>query len=438
MYELCFWINQDEPFTHLYGLKPNSSFNFNTPSNVECHSYFLELFCLYGKEYKVKFINIDKVDLNDINICLIPAQSLPNILTYKSGEITDAVMQSKNIISWCYDNEIKVVIDRSRERCIWNIVERLKYLDEHQLINFNYFRVLVDHPLEITDDIYEKLIIHADLFFWEMGGLLHNYINSSKIEKLNLSASSYLNKKYTFSALMGEIRKPHRLYLRTQLHTDNMLDSAFWSTVNRYADNHVNETYSYEHKRYISTYGEELYKSMIQEKRFDNVNRNSNGKIIPLNNATDRVIPPEFYQCNFNIPFESSVKSYFYTEKTYKPIATKQPFLIFGKNGINSFLTSKGFQIFSEIFDYNSIEYEDIFEFDDNNPEKSYLAMKFKSDQIYVKKFRDEVKRVIKEPNTIWTQKSVINKCKHNSNSLKERTTREKFNDFIIKVFDTW
>ena len=64
--------------------------------------------------------------------------------------------------------------------------------------------------------------------------------------------------------------------------------------------------------------------------------------------------------------------------------------------------------------------------------------MKFESDQIYVKKFRDEVRRVIQEPDSIWTQKSVINKCEYNISSLKKRTTKEKFDDFIIKVFDTW
>jgi hypothetical protein len=411
-HNFVFWIG-DKEFKHIYGVRPNSAFKFDTPSNVDCHSYFLELFCLYGRKYTVKYIGVDKVNINDINVCLIPAQSLPNIASREQGEITTATLLAKDIINWCYDNEVKVIIDRSREKCSWNINERLKYLKECNLIDYNYFRVLVNHSVKDDTSLYQNLIIDSEFFLWEMGGLAHNYINSPKIKKLNITDNSNLEKRYTFSALMGEVRKPHRLNLKTHLYKSELLDKAFWSTVNRYSDLHVDKCYAKEHQEYIVKYGKSLFDIIIKEHRFDNTNQK-------LNNATDRIIPTEFYQCNFNIPFESSMKDYFYTEKTYKPIATNQPFLIFGQVGINSFITTKGFEIFDEVFDYKSIECEGI------------------KSQKYIKRFADEVVRVVNEPDCIWTQKSVINKCKHNSSSLKQRTTKEKFNDFIIKVFDAW
>jgi len=59
----------------------------------------------------------------------------------------------------------------------------------------------------------------------------------------------------------------------------------------------------------------------------------------------------------FEIITETFVDRIRYTEKTWKPILNKKPFLILGGVGINNKLKSFGFQLYDEIFDYEFDNY---------------------------------------------------------------------------------
>lgn len=74
----------------------------------------------------------------------------------------------------------------------------------------------------------------------------------------------------------------------------------------------------------------------------------------------------------FQIVNETHVKdwhgtSMFFSEKTFRPIAHMQPFVIFGQRGCNRFLEQKGFKLFHESFDY---AFDDIYD-----TKKRYLAI---------------------------------------------------------------
>lgn len=397
-HNFVFWIGNEE-FKHFYGLHANASFKFDTPSNHPCHSYFLELFCLYGFNYTVKTVG-EKVNHNDINICLIPAQGLPTN-DYKLSQITAAAVHSRDIINWCYDNDVKVIIDRSRERSPWDINQMIQYLESEDLFDPFLFRVLVDHPTDRDIDQqlkkYQKYIIHSDFFFWEMGGFLHNYIQSDKVNKLNIIDSRDIEKKYDYSCMMGEVRKPHRLEFKKELFERGLLNNAFWTTVTRYSDDLIKARYQEYIDSFIKHKGQKLYDLLVEEKKVESYG---------LNNASDRIMPLQYYQSWFDIPVESCDKFFFYTEKTYKPIATYTPFIIHGAPNVNSFL-QKRFEIYDELFDYNE-------------------------------PIVNEIQRIIREPVSIYLQDSVINKAEYNRNKLESSTTIEKFEEWLYRIFDQW
>jgi len=74
----------------------------------------------------------------------------------------------------------------------------------------------------------------------------------------------------------------------------------------------------------------------------------------------------------FQIVNETSVDdrnntSFFYSEKTFKPIAHMQPFLIWGQRGCNKALEKYGFKLYDELFNYDFDNIE--------NTKKRYIAL---------------------------------------------------------------
>ena len=73
-----------------------------------------------------------------------------------------------------------------------------------------------------------------------------------------------------------------------------------------------------------------------------------------ISTHAERRIPQELYDSHFAINVETGHYPWFYTEKTFKYIVAKVPFLSFGgsyhSSGLRRYL---GFQRFEELFDYS-------------------------------------------------------------------------------------
>ena len=65
------------------------------------------------------------------------------------------------------------------------------------------------------------------------------------------------------------------------------------------------------------------------------------------------LIPLEYYQTNCDLVLESTIDTLFITEKTWKPIVFKKPFLVWGGRGIHAKLKELGFELYEELFDYS-------------------------------------------------------------------------------------
>lgn len=67
----------------------------------------------------------------------------------------------------------------------------------------------------------------------------------------------------------------------------------------------------------------------------------------------DILFPPdEFKTSVFSIISESNTECLFVTEKTFIPIFHKRPFLVYGHPYHNTYLKSKGYELFDEVIDY--------------------------------------------------------------------------------------
>ena len=70
------------------------------------------------------------------------------------------------------------------------------------------------------------------------------------------------------------------------------------------------------------------------------------------------LVPVEYLQSNIDLVLESDVDNLFITEKTWKPIVYKKPFIIVGSKGIHSKLEELGFKLHTELFDFSfDLEY---------------------------------------------------------------------------------
>jgi hypothetical protein len=65
------------------------------------------------------------------------------------------------------------------------------------------------------------------------------------------------------------------------------------------------------------------------------------------------LIPLEYYQTNCDLVLESTIDTLFITEKTWKPIVFKKPFLVWGSQGLHAKLKDLGFELYDELFDYS-------------------------------------------------------------------------------------
>jgi hypothetical protein len=153
-------------------------------------------------------------------------------------------------------------------------------------------------------------------------------------------------------------------------------------------------------------------------KLFDNPSINKNNEIEWVIGADeDFRIPIQMYESYFNIVFETfySNNLCFFTEKTFKPMVAKKPFIICGTLYQNQYLKSLGFEIFPEIFDYS-------FENLDQN------------DLQYFEGFIAEIKRVSEQSLSIFDQPSVLEKIKHNKDLITQLGSKDNIRNRLINL----
>jgi hypothetical protein len=160
-----------------------------------------------------------------------------------------------------------------------------------------------------------------------------NTLNS--IDSSYLGQKKFLEKKnflYPYTSL-NNVGKYHRCLLIDMLAKNKLLDSGAVTWHNFCVDENYswNWTTSAKAKRSLSDSIEYLK---------DNYNQ--------------QFIPPiEFFQSFMSIVSETTDKTIFITEKTAMVLLLKQPFLVQGAPGFHNYLRDLGFELYTEIFNYD-------------------------------------------------------------------------------------
>ena len=146
-----------------------------------------------------------------------------------------------------------------------------------------------------------------------------------------------------------------------------------------------------------------------------------------IGNLRERRIPQELYNSHFAINVETSMHPWFFTEKTYKNIIAKIPYLAFGGHyhsaGLKKHLQ---FERFEEIFDYTAEE---------TPPQNSHPFL-------IIKGISDNIERLRKEPLSIFDQPTVKEKLdlvtfrdKWVTRWSQDTDVNKTLNDLYLKYF---
>ncbi len=360
---ICFWVLKDGfPNQKIFGSPATKSF---------MHLYFKDI----GIPHTTKIIYQDTVNKNDSNFFLIlDPKNLNSIIQnteYKKYE---------REINWCLSYDIEIVFDRSWE----------------------WFNLEVELPFKykMLTNTTRETVSNIDAQWFPR--YLSAYINYQDYNLLPKQAE----KKYLYTALFGEIRKPHRLMLFAGLEKENLL--SFYTKFVRYT--YTNFPYDYQNSKYYE-YIKDNWNYLISDKMFD-MNTVEEHKLV----YGDKKIPEEFHESYFNIVVESTTEEPFYTEKTYKPIMTKIPFIIHGCQNQNVHLKKYlSFELYDEIFDYS-------FDLEADVHKRSEMVV-------------DEIKRISNEPRSIFTKPKTLEKLEHNFFIYNQISNRDFIQRKLMETF---
>lgn len=409
----------------------------------------------WGKALGVKQKQIfkDKVDHTQDNIALIRT---PCIGSYENKNYHNQEWTwDKHIfplIEWCLDNHIKVAMDDSWETGSYWKRARGKLLDRQDVTDFiinNNIKIIANVPpihdqftFDNSHDDYfidthdfSKVYINADFFLYHTRQV---HQRENYIFKMNTYPVPHKDKKYLFCCLFGDITKRSNALLYAQLLKNNLIDEkVFVSTIMGRKDpqslttsqyylplsqNGVwNRTMRLSHEIINWMNKDEknilkIYQHSPFERNYHNVYNEKK-----IGNLRERRIPQELYNSHFAINVETSMHPWFFTEKTYKNIIAKIPYLAFGGHyhsaGLKKHLQ---FERFEEIFDYTAEE---------TPPQNSHPFL-------IIKGISDNIERLRKEPLSIFDQPTVKEKLDHNESMFYKLSTTDELRTHIERVMD--
>jgi len=186
--------------------------------------------------------------------------------------------------------------------------------------NYNpeYIYILDGYPIN------DKIISEPNIYF-NLGRFIIEMTESLDIYAKKQSTSSRL---HTYFSLNCNPRS-HRLSLIHELYNNNLLQKG-------HVVLHKNNKLPDEIIKYLSKPDIDILQERI----------NSPDEIIP-----DQIPGSYYVTYNLEIVAETTIDSYFITEKTIKPLLNKMPFIMVSGVGYLNFLRKLGFKTFHSVFD---------------------------------------------------------------------------------------
>ncbi len=301
----------------------------------------------YNIDYRVRLINKDQVSTLDINVIWI---SIPGFEILKTT-LNDI---PKEVLEFAKINNITIIINNARESFSTEgplVVEKIiSIFIKRKKFPKHLIKVIINNhglPNNVTKPEYFRPIN-----YWP--GFMVQYTIP------NIIKHDIKEKKYNFCFLAGQIdtRETREEFLAKGLESGIIDDNFFYTKIcyNPKESEYRLEKYGYNKntiKNLTTTYvvdllgnemlGSELYKDVL----------GPDGYEVP-SSTPDFNLPPQSLSSYVNIAIESRYNCKSLTEKVYKNIHRKLPFLALGcKNLYNKVLPEMGFKLYDEVFDYS-------------------------------------------------------------------------------------
>tara|TARA_B000000532_G_scaffold243948_1_gene241623 strand:+ start:1167 stop:2351 length:1185 start_codon:yes stop_codon:yes gene_type:complete len=164
--------------------------------------------------------------------------------------------------------------------------------------------------------------------------------------------------KYNFISLNGT-RKDHRIKTIKNLHNHKNFVYSYYPFED---DDELDYCFDISgEKRYLNEltelneiYDKELFEKIIDKPLREQTKDELKNKMQNKFDAFQMCVPLEYVQSCADLVTESFVgDSLSYTEKTWKPIALKKPFLLMSGKNAHKYLKVMGYELYDELFDYS-------------------------------------------------------------------------------------
>ena len=321
---------------------------------------------------QVKFIEDGVKFTTEVNLCFLNCWSF--------NEINGTVKNNSELISKVYDNKITLILDCTNasidssneinliERKSNNFESLFKYCDIENT------KILVVQDVEYISkycNIDSNIVnIMKDIPYY---AYFTNWYNKQKIK--------LYPKKYSFSCFLGTTIRASRINLLSKIYQEGLesdilitkfpvkqIKNSYVNIVDK-LDNNILKTQEF--KNFVSTYNDEYVSKNIEKifsyKLLDS-DRNTEDKYYRQryenqsiknfkNKVDDQIIKKELLESCVNIVSESRFNTLYFTEKTYKCIHAKIPFIPHTTIDFNYWFKKLGFEPY--LF-YNHIPCNDL------------------------------------------------------------------------------
>jgi hypothetical protein len=206
---------------------------------------------------------------------------------------------------------------------------------------------------------YEFLLKDFDVEYFDS---LANLIYNSYVKKPDSKSISWNPDTNKFLMLTGIPVRFHRIRLVYKAYKENLLDRSIWSLFPPISDNNKKDC-----RRILNDITDEEYLefSKIGFKKIDNIITDLHNDVIKTqsDDLTAEISSTVFHETSFSVISETYFShdhpDYDISEKTWRAIINRHPFLIVGTVGISDYLKNKGFKNYIEYLPKNHDTIED-------------------------------------------------------------------------------
>lgn len=273
---------------------------------------------------------------------------------------------------------------------LWNPIERISPKIEWVHEKINYYLEETGIPknklIYVTGDLSTHYCDFSVRSFMIFDAIQFNNIKKDKDLIIGEKRPILEHKNYDYVHLIRKSRE-HRIKLLYKLFKSKKTSNLYTNFGKKYTENFLND---FLNEDYLDQFLDNL-----EVNKFHETNNN------PF------CINQEFLtQARFHVVHESiGDKFNFLTEKTFKPIFIKQPFIINGSLEVNKSLKNYGYEIFENIFNYD-FDYE-------SNPDKRIELLANELNNVLERYDKKEFNKKIIECNEI---------CEYNYKVLEKRS----------------